>query len=448
MAGQYIVMVSPQKRTKGLTVLNAGGFIYQQNGVWPSAYAACSQALVGAMAMCAATAWSDWVSGNSGQKCWSATLRWVYSGLWPYQNACYARADCSLQDVQFRYNIPAAPSGATLKYAYLTETLAYAGIGVSRLVNVAITPGSSYVHQGNYTPGIAIDSTGWQEPWWPMSGGTSCSVSSTYGDMNWTLTVGDLVVIYEYDEDPDYDEEVSEIDDDSAKLKAYNYCEEAWFEYDEVAHGYDNPHSTAHTTQRGWVEFDVTDLKPDTWYWYRFVMLCKGVRKVGKIYYFKTKKVNDWAAYIKTLPATEVWATGATIHGELDYRGDSDPYLYLGFQWGLNGDTLENEPIRWLYSGTYHTGRYPIQATISGLYPDRTYYYRATLHVGTPPFSQNNYFGETLSFGGPESLFGEGREFVTAKKVADDVSKLAVGRYYMTHEGILQYESRFHREES
>ena len=53
----------------------------------------------------------------------------------------------------------------------------------------------------------------------------------------------------------------------------------------------------------------------------------------------------------------------------------------------------------------------------------------------------NNHFGATLSFGGPVSLFGFGREYVTAKKAEDDISRLAAGRYYMDKEGVLQYES-------
>jgi len=56
-----------------------------------------------------------------------------------------------------------------------------------------------------------------------------------------------------------------------------------------------------------------------------------------------------------------------------------------------------------------------------------------------------NTYGSTLSFGGPTSIFGEGWEYVTAKKVEDDVSKLAVGRYYMDKSGNFVYESAKHR---
>jgi len=146
---------------------------------------------------------------------------------------------------------------------------------------------------------------------------------------------------------------------------------------------------------------------------------------------------------IVTLPATEVWATGATIHGAMNNEGSVLTYAYMGFQWGPASD-VSGETIHWLYSGTYGHGLHPIQATISGLLPDRTYYYRACLHIGAPPMTPNTY-GSTLSFGGPTSIFGEGWEYVTAKKVEDDVSKLAVGRYYMDKSGNFVYESAKHR---
>jgi len=149
--------------------------------------------------------------------------------------------------------------------------------------------------------------------------------------------------------------------------------------------------------------------------------------------------------YVETLPATEVWATGATIHGLLHNNITTPWYGYMGFQWGLTSPA-DGGYINWLYSG-YHNriGHQPIQATISGLLPDRTYYYRACLHVGTPPMNVGNYFGSTLSFGGPVSIFGHGWEYVTAKKAEDDVSKLAAGRYYMDKSGNFVYESAKHR---
>jgi hypothetical protein len=146
---------------------------------------------------------------------------------------------------------------------------------------------------------------------------------------------------------------------------------------------------------------------------------------------------------ITTLPATEVWATGATVHGMLENKGLS-AYAYAGFQWGPDSD-VSAEVIHWNYSGNYGPGKMPIQETIAGLLPDRTYYYRACLHVGAPPMTVNNYFGATLSFGGSVSIFGEGWEYVTAKKAEDDVSKLAVGRYYMDKSGNFVYESAKHR---
>jgi hypothetical protein len=149
---------------------------------------------------------------------------------------------------------------------------------------------------------------------------------------------------------------------------------------------------------------------------------------------------------IETLPATEVWATGATIHGLLHNNTAIPWYGYMGFQWGTSSLT-DDGYIAWSYSGNHSSiGYTPIQATISGLLPDRTYYYRACLHVGTPPMNISNYFGSTLSFGGPVSIFGQGWEYVTAKKAEDDISKLAAGRYYMDKSGNFVYESAKHRD--
>lgn len=188
----------------------------------------------------------------------------------------------------------------------------------------------------------------------------------------------------------------------------------------------------------------LTGLQPDTWYWYRQPGVC------SKTFWFKTKKEDSWAASIITLPATEVWATGATMHGLFWYKGNSKFYVALGFEWGLGALTGTN--IRWIYTLGQPARRddiefkMPIQITVAGLLPDTTYCFRACLHVhnsnGTlTPMNTNNYFGETLSFGGPVSMFGFGREYVTAKKAEDDVSRMAAGRYYMDKNGVFQYES-------
>lgn len=192
----------------------------------------------------------------------------------------------------------------------------------------------------------------------------------------------------------------------------------------------------------------LTGLKPDTWYWFRALSYCE-----EKLFRFKTKIEDDdetWQASIITLPATEVWATGATIHGLFWYKGNSAFYVYLGFEYGRG--TLTGNSIVWLYSLGQPAREWgergfkmPIQMTIAGLLPDNTYNYRACLHVGTPPMNANNYFGATMSFGGPVSMFGFGREYVTAKKAEDDIARMAAGRYYMDKEGVFQYESYLRR---
>jgi len=368
---------------------------------------------------------------------------WGYWRDWWQNFECGVSGSAYYYTGDFRFNIPTPPAGAHL---VISRVRIYeAGYNNASTHYVAVNGGSL-----DFTPPTYSRPTGgtncpdpvtpcWMGywPWW-------YSLTSGSGGGSYRTYYAQLELVYEYDGDQDYDEDAVDITDDGATLTAFNVCEEAWFEYDEKEHGFGSPHSTPHTSQQGKVTFTLTGLKPDTWYWYRFVMLCKGVRKEGKIFWFKTKKTDDWNAYIITLPATEVWSTGATIHGMLHYTGDSRKYLYLGFQYGPNSD-ISGEAIRWTYSGYFTTGRYPIQQTIAGLLPDRTYYYRACLHVGPPPFGVNEYFGSTLSFGGPVSMFGFGREYVTAKKAEDDISKLAVGRYYMDKNGIFQYESAKHR---
>ena len=200
----------------------------------------------------------------------------------------------------------------------------------------------------------------------------------------------------------------------------------------------------------------LTGLTADTWYWYKLKDFC-----ATKTFWFKTKKTDDpttWSASIITLPATEVWDTGATVHGLFWYKGNARFYVALGFEWGV--EALDGTKIHWLYTlgqAAHDWGvngfKMPIQMTLAGLLPDLTYNYRACLHVHNPdgtliPMNTNNYFGATLSFGGPVSMFGFGREYVTAKKAGDDISRMAAGRYYMDKEGVFQYESYQRRKAS
>ena len=517
MGGTFMVTVSPEKRTKGITYLG-GPPSGQPSGevftiwpfIWPSIYGLCSGLYEAEMAAAGALDWGDWSSGNSGTKRWSGEYYWIYDGLggFPWQPCVHARADCSLIDVQFRYNVPSAPAGCTLKFAYLIETLALDGVGASRMVMVGPTLGSYFSYSGSYTPGCNPDAGSWVEPWWPMDYPLPKRCSINFGDGDWTLSVSDLVLVYEYAVNPfepacdpitaiNITDTSSQLSSPASGSWIYGTAPASFnvactfqqsgntvtanghglaagaavmfsgslpspiqpnsvyyvvnpttntFQLSTVAGGTvipfskDGSGSLAQVTANSSSDGVLTSLTQDTWYWFRQPGIC------SKTFWFKTHKTDNWSAYIKTLPATEVWATGATIHGELDYQGDSNPYLYLGFQWGLDSGKIANEHIYWLYSGIFRTGKYPIQMTIAGLYPDRTYYFRACLHVGTPPMSANNYFGATMSFGGPVSIFGKGREFVTAKKITDDVAKLGAGRYYMTTDGNLQYESAKHRE--
>ena len=240
----------------------------------------------------------------------------------------------------------------------------------------------------------------------------------------------------------------------------------------------------------------LTNLLPNTRYWFRSLSYC-----TDKVYYFTTKKPSTWEQYIITLPATEIWATtdncGAQIHGLFKYKGNSPFAVALAFQFGTSAEECESSHPTW---GQFNHGgdgtreiTYPFFTTKTGLLPDLNYYFRACLHVhnvggltpivdekgnwkatvyytagdrvisgedgfecvsnhvatdaNKPPsaewktFKRYNFYGQTLSFAGSVSVFGFGREYVTAKKAEDDVSRLAVGRYFMDKSGVLRYQS-------
>jgi hypothetical protein len=366
----------------------------------------------------------SWVSGGSltvGCEWQNASVTsYVYLGIGHWHFVVSGAA--SGYGGAFRFTVPTPPAGVTFRYAAVRL---YEGTEPYSFVTVGLGATTYEV---------------------PMNGGGTACPAPYPPDYYWYLNdfwagchkhlTASLEVVYDYDDDPDCDEmDATDITWDGAQLHGGNNTHYQW--------GVDGDEVGAESE-----DGVLTGLTADTWYWYKALSYCE-----KKTFWFKTKKEDDpttWQASIITLPATEVWATGATIHGLFWYKGNSRVYVYLGFQYGLNSD-VSGETIHWLYSfytseNTPENGsKTPIQTTISGLLPDRTYYYRACLHVGAPPMTANNYFGATLSFGGPVSIFGHGWEYVTAKKAEDDVSKLAVGRYYADKSGNIKYESAKHR---
>ena len=404
----------------------------------------------------------SWASGNSvvsGSSGGSSRLAQWARGIFGTDVIEGAWGSASGSSGKFRFTVPAPPAGYSLYSAQVRIWASgYTNVSVEKVTNVGvgtfeydcpIYSGAvtiepchelieNYFSGGWYVMNGYLDSQGWNTNIWDEGGSLSAS-TKTYS--------AQIEIVYFCEDDEDDGSDAINITDTEADLTAYNDCEEAWFEYQEknVAGHIDTPHQYT----QGLLTFHLTGLKPDTWYWYQFIKLCNGVRVEGKIYWFKTKPAPALAYTIITLPATEVWTTGATIHGMLEIAKNDFPraqYLYLGFQYGKSSTECAAAPVVWCYSGNYYalsnkTNRYPIQMTIAGLLPDSTYYYRACLHVGTPPMNVNNYYGATLSFGGPVSMFGFGREYVTAKKAEDDISRMAAGRYYMDKEGVFQYES-------
>lgn len=342
----------------------------------------------------------------------------------------------------FRFNIPTPAPGATLKKAWVTIT----GGGTTTIHSVGAASGTFEFSVPPYygfgaAPSFSYEMLQYMGYWprWYYFGSTSCG----------GLVVYSASLALEYDYSPTDDDckemDATEITWDGAQLHGGNNTHYQWGE-DSDQVGAESETGT------------LSGLKPDTWYWYRALSYCE-----TKLFHFKTKKEDTdetWQASIITLPATEVWATGATMHGLFKYKGNSQFYVALGWQYGLMSDlnncelgTHANSHVLWMYTLGANAKdwgvrgfMYPMDFTIAGLLPDRTYYYRACLHLHNPngtliPMTTNNFYGETLSFGGPVSIFGHGWEYVTAKKAEDDVSKLSAGRYYMDKAGDFVYES-------
>ena len=384
----------------------------------------------------ASLVWSAW-SGYSDVQCGrvyqvrTCGLSYLWNGN---PSSVWGFSEATDYDVRFQIQWPEVPAGAeNVNYVIKQETLSggdYQAYHTSSTDPVA-----------TFSPTVSLGN-GEQAPLDPNPNGV--------GETNWISGTKDYsqVCCSAYIEYWDYDgtdcDELGVNDDDTLTDETATLHSPV----DDMSWTYGTEDDETGTVSEDGV---LTGLTADTWYWFQQPGVC------SKKFWFKTKKKDDdetWAASIITLPATEVWATGATMHGMFWYKGNSRFYVALGFEYGRV--SLTGNSIIWLYTqgaAAHNTDRefkMPIQMTIAGLLPDTTYNYRACLHLHNPngtliPMNTNNYFGETMSFGGPVSQFGFGREYITAKKAEDDVSRLAVGRYYMDKQGMLQYESNQRR---
>jgi hypothetical protein len=256
---------------------------------------------------------------------------------------------------------------------------------------------------------------------------------------------------------------ISDPDPDWGEFRRYirHSLDEEW-----VNDGY----TTAGNETTNWIEEWYNLEIYHDWYYHIEYWLSKGDEgfeyksSSNTVHWYITHPFNA-QLNIETLPADEYWWIGGgmgTIKGLLTHYNTEpvDPpvpqnfYVHLGFEYSttyadLDGThihfiyTIGNEDTNWIPPNPYI---YPFKTVLNNLLPDRTYYYRACMHVGRPPMNVNNFFGAILSFSGMTSVKGIGYEHITAKKAEDDVSKAATGRYYMNKSGIFVYESAKHRD--
>lgn len=116
----------------------------------------------------------------------------------------------------------------------------------------------------------------------------------------------------------------------------------------------------------------------------------------------------------KTLEATNVQATQATLNGSVDWNGVSTAMnTEIWFVWGLEDDALNEDTSR----GDNNTSTSPSK-TIMGLDPNTTYYYRVRFH--------NAFNSEDPTWGVNESGTGGLSASFTTASVCDPPTSVAV----------------------
>ncbi|HEX6229052.1 MAG TPA: hypothetical protein VFZ41_06260, partial [Solirubrobacterales bacterium] len=124
------------------------------------------------------------------------------------------------------------------------------------------------------------------------------------------------------------------------------------------------------------LSFDVSGLQPDTEYHYRVVASNPQGNSPGNDRTFKTLPAVQ---SLTTLPASDVGARFATLHGS--YEGDGDGTTYH-FEYGKTISYGSTTPVQ---NAGAPTGSTPLSADITGLELETTYHYRvvATNSLGT-----------------------------------------------------------------
>jgi len=122
------------------------------------------------------------------------------------------------------------------------------------------------------------------------------------------------------------------------------------------------------------IEFSssLTGLDPDTTYFFRAVAQNSFGTVRGSIRSFTTKRSGDEAPDVTTLSATSIDEASARLRGEVNPRGDS---TRVWFEWGRSSSNLNRETSdQSVGSGNSFVD---FSASVSGLDPDTTYFYRA-----------------------------------------------------------------------
>ena len=119
------------------------------------------------------------------------------------------------------------------------------------------------------------------------------------------------------------------------------------------------------TTSSGTYSIMVSDLNPNTTYYYRAYAVVDGEYKYGEVSSFKTVK----EVTISTGSVTNITDSGATLSGTIN---NSDKSLTCGIIYGTNSSLSSSSGTK---KSTTSSGAFSVSLT--GLIPNTTYYYRA-----------------------------------------------------------------------
>jgi hypothetical protein len=381
------------------------------------------------------------------------TKRWQRGILWPGPHNVWCAGYYDDYTCEVTFAIPNTPEGAVITFARWQETTS---AGVRTVVASGdIVAGGNYVYVPERVDGSGANWHTLVQPdepnpneYWDYGPHYVWNDRADTG-IPPIIGIAYMELWYDHIEEPDNNEDVTNITDTEADLEVDNECEEAWFEYGIEGQEKSGYSETPHQYTQGRLTFHLTGLTPCTNYWFRFKQICDGVEKTGTTYWFKTKCTGTMEAI--TLGADDWWWMGGgqgLVRGLIRHTGNMNFYGYFGFQFRANDSSFTladtvwlgnqgNESSSWIPPDPW---QWPYQHIYNHLLPDRTYYYRAIWHIGRPPMTVDLY-GATMSFSGVQSIAGYGYNHVTAKKAEDDISKMAAGRYYIDKSGVFQYES-------